>query len=47
MDAEALEANETIDDETMKKLNGPSDNPLQGKQVTNLDMFWPIWLSFD
>merc|ERR1711971_1011818 len=28
MDIEAPEANETIDDETMEKLNKPSDNPL-------------------
>ena len=28
MDIEAPEANETIDDETMEKLNDPSDNPL-------------------
>ena len=28
MDIEAPEANETVDDETLEKLNDPSDNPL-------------------
>ena len=28
MDIEAPEANETVDDQTMEKLNDPSDNPL-------------------
>ena len=28
MDIEAPEANETVDDQTMEKLNKPSDNPL-------------------